>query len=147
MARMHARCRGKSGSTHPQERIHPEWSLNSKEIEALIGKMGEKGVPMAEIGIILRDQHGVPDIKAATKKKLSVILKEKNLAPGIPEDLSNLIKKTDVIKAHLHDNPKDLHTQRSLALIQSKIRRLGKYYVREGKLHEDWTYEEQKPPG
>lgn len=140
MARMHARCRGKSGSTPPLEKIHPDWSLKAKEIESLIGKLAEKGTDMAQIGMILRDQHGVPDIKAATKKTLSAILKEKKLYPEIPDDLGNLIKKTEGLKAHLQNNPRDLHNRRSLALTEAKIRRLGKYYVRTGKLPPSWKY-------
>ena len=37
MARMHARRKGKSGSTHPIRKSHPEWSaLNPRETEARI---------------------------------------------------------------------------------------------------------------
>jgi small subunit ribosomal protein S15 len=137
---MHARCRGKSGSTPPLEKIHPDWSLSAKEIESIIGKLAEKGTDMAQIGMILRDQHGVPDIKAATKKTLATILKEKNLYPDIPDDLGHLIKKTEGLKAHLTSNPRDLHNRRSLALTEAKIRRLGKYYIKTGKLPQNWKY-------
>jgi small subunit ribosomal protein S15 len=140
MARMHARSRGKSGSTPPLEKIHPEWSLTKKEIESLITKLVEKGSSMTEIGMILRDQHAVPDIKAASGNKLKKILKEKQLTPSIPEDLGNLIKKTEKLKAHLDENPKDLHNRRSLALIESKIRRLVKYYKKRKELPDGWKY-------
>jgi small subunit ribosomal protein S15 len=140
MARMHARTRGKSGSTPPLEKIHPEWSLKPREIESLITQLAEKGSSMTEIGMILRDQHAVPDIKAATGKKLSQILAEKQLNPVIPEDLGSLIKKTEKLKAHLSGNHKDLHNRRRLALIESKIRRLAKYYKKRKILSEDWKY-------
>ncbi len=140
MARMHARTRGKSGSTPPLEKIHPEWSLKPREIESLITQLAEKGSSMTEIGMILRDQHAVPDIKAATGKKLSQILAGKQLNPVIPEDLGSLIKKTEKLKAHLSGNHKDLHNRRRLALIESKIRRLAKYYKKRKILSEDWKY-------
>jgi small subunit ribosomal protein S15 len=140
MARMHARTRGKSGSTPPLEKIHPEWSLKPKEIDSIITQLAEKGSSMAEIGLILRDQYAVPDIKAATGKKLSQILKQKQLNPSIPEDLGALLKKTERLKSHLSDNHKDLHNKRRLALIESKIRRLAKYYKKRKELPKEWKY-------
>ena len=137
---MHARTRGKSGSTPPLEKIHPDWSLKPKEIESLIAQLAEKGLSMTEIGMVLRDQHAVPDIKAATGKKLLQILQDKQLTSPLPEDLGFLIKKTEKLKAHLSDNHKDLHNRRRLALIESKIRRLAKYYKKRNILSEDWKY-------
>ncbi len=140
MARMHARRRGKSGSKHPVERTHPEWSLKPEEIEQLIVKLAEEGKPPAMIGLILRDSYGVPDIRAALGKKLTKVLEEHGLAPKIPEDLSNLLDKRESLMKHLAEHPKDLHNKRRLELIEAKIRRLVKYYKREGKLPEGWTF-------
>ena len=140
MARMHARKRGKSSSKHPVERIHPEWSLKPEEIEEKIIKLAEEGKPPAMIGLILRDVYGVPDVKAALGKKLSKVLAEHGLAPEIPEDLSNLIERRNNLKKHLEKHPKDLHNRRRLQLIEAKINRLVKYYKREGRLPEKWSY-------
>ncbi|MCD5409529.1 MAG: 30S ribosomal protein S15, partial [Methanocellales archaeon] len=44
------------------------------------------------------------------------------------------------LKRHLDQNSKDLHNKRSLQITESKIRRLVKYYKKEGVLPEDWIY-------
>jgi len=140
MARIHARKRGKSGSKYPVEREHPEWSLKPEEIEELIVKMAEEGKPPATIGLILRDSYGVPDVKSALGKKITKILEEHDLLPEIPEDLSNLLDKRANLIKHLSENKKDLHNRRRLQLIEAKINRLIKYYKREGRLPEKWSY-------
>ena len=137
---MHARRRGKSGSKHPVERQHPEWSLKPEEIEELIVKMAEEGKQPATIGLILRDSYGVPDVKAALGKKITKVLEEHDLLPEIPEDLSNLLDKRANLMKHLAENKRDLHNRRRLQLIEAKIRRLVKYYKREGRLPENWRY-------
>ena len=80
MARMHARRKGKSGSVHPIERKkHPEWSaLNPREIESRVIELGKEGRSTSEIGMILRDQYAVPDVKLATGKKITKILEGNN---------------------------------------------------------------------
>ncbi|HDN50996.1 MAG TPA: 30S ribosomal protein S15 [Thermoplasmatales archaeon] len=138
MARMHARRKGRSGSTHPVERTHPEWSLKPKEIENLILKMAEEGKQPATIGLILRDAYGVPDVKAALGKKITKVLEEHNLLPELPEDLGNLIDKKANLKKHLKEHTRDRHNRRRLQLIEAKINRLAKYHKREGRLPEKW---------
>jgi small subunit ribosomal protein S15 len=76
----------------------------------------------------------------ATGKKLTTIMRENDLLPSIPEDLGNLVNKAKKLKKHLLENPKDLHNKRSLQLIESKIRRLVKYYQRKGKIPEKLKY-------
>ena len=58
MARIHARRKGKSGSTRPIERKkHPEWSsLNPREVESRVIELAKTGKSTGEIGLILRDQ-------------------------------------------------------------------------------------------
>jgi small subunit ribosomal protein S15 len=141
MARIHARRKGKAGSTRLLRKKHPDWSsLNPREIESLVLELAKSGKSTSEIGLILRDQYAVPDIKIATGKRLSKILEENNIKPEIPEDLRNLISRTLQLKKHIEDHKKDLKNQRNLQLIESKIRRLTKYYHREGRLPKDWKY-------
>jgi len=137
---MHARRRGESGSKHPVERQHPEWSLKPEEIEDIIVKLAEEGKQPATIGLILRDSYGVPDVRAALGKKITKVLEEHDLLPEIPEDLSNLLDKRANLMKHLAENKRDLHNRRRLQLIEAKIRRLVKYYKREGRLPENWRY-------
>ncbi|MBN1280234.1 MAG: 30S ribosomal protein S15 [Candidatus Thermoplasmatota archaeon] len=141
MARMHSRRKGQSGSTHPLREKHPEWSsLNPREIEGRILELAKAEKSTSQIGMILRDQYAVPDVKVATGKTISEILLAHNIKPEIPEDLQNLIKTALKLKKHLDGNPKDYQMKRSLQLTESKIRRLMKYYHREERLPEGWKY-------
>ncbi len=134
MARMHSRKKGKSSSTHPIERKHPKWGPSPREVEDRIVNMAKEGKSQAMIGITLRDSYGVPDIRAATGKKLGKILEEHGVLPEVPEDLDNLLTKREKLRDHLSLNPRDIHNKRELHLIESKIRRLMKYYKREGRI-------------
>jgi len=142
MARMHARRKGKSGSTRMIHRSsHPTWSaLKPREVESRILDLAKTEKSSSEIGIILRDQYAVPDIKIATGKKISRILEENKMASEIPEDLKNLISKALKIREHLDSNKKDVFNKRNLQLTESKIRRLTKYYHTTHRLPEAWKY-------
>ena len=142
MARMHARRKGKSGSTHPIDRKkHPEWSsLNPREVESRVIELGKQGKSASEIGMILRDQFAVPDVKIATGKSISKIIEANNMKPEIPEDLRNLIGTALQIKKHIDANKKDLKNKRNLQLTESKIRRLVKYYKDNNELPGTWKY-------
>lgn len=120
----------------------PKWlELNAKDIEQIVLELSGQGMSSSEIGLILRDRHEVPDVKLATEKKITQILKEKNVGPKVPEDLQNLITRALELKKHLDLNLKDVHNKRALQLMESKIRRLVKYYKNKGDLPEDWIYD------
>jgi small subunit ribosomal protein S15 len=122
-----------------------DWvEYSNEEIEELILKLTKEGNSPSKIGIILRDQHGIPDVKVVTGKKITKILEDHGQKQEYPEDLMNLIKRAVNIRDHLKENPKDLHTKRGLQIIESQIRRLGRYYVREGVMPEGWRYDAQK---
>ncbi len=141
MARMHARRRGKSGSHRPQITENPAWvPIGKEEIEGLVVKMGKDGWSSSRIGLVLRDQYAVPDVRLATGRTVAEILKENDLQPAIPDDLAALMRKVINLNTHLNENRNDLANKRNVQLVESKIRRLVKYYKREGILPTDWTY-------
>lgn len=145
MARMHSRRKGKAGSKRPVVKGKLDFlSYGKEEIEELILKLRKEGNSPSKIGLILRDSYGIPSVKDATDEKIVEILKKNNLAPEIPEDLGNLIKKAIKLRKHLEKNKKDLHNKRGLQLIESKIYRLVKYYKNVGKLPSEWIYEPEK---
>ncbi|MGZ7043934.1 MAG: 30S ribosomal protein S15 [Methanobacterium sp.] len=122
--------------------IKPEWiEYSNEEIEELVLKLRKEGNSTSTIGIILRDQYGIPDVKQTTGKKMTKILEDHGQELKYPEDLMNLIRRAVNIRDHLAENPKDLHTRRGLRIIESKIRRLVAYYVRAGVLPEGWRYD------
>jgi len=138
MARIHARVKGKSGSTRPVKVDLSFVTLKKAEVEKLVIKLAKEDVKMSVIGITLRDTYGVPSVRAMTGKSISDILKKENLLTKVPEDLQNLIDRATRLKKHLGNNSRDTHNTRGLALIESKIRRLTKYYKNTGALPESW---------
>jgi len=122
-----------------------EWvTYSNEEIEELILKFTKEGKSPSEIGVTLRDQYGIPSVKEVTGEKITAILKKNDQAQDYPEDIMNLIKRAVNIRDHLKDNPKDLHGRRGLTIIESRIRRLARYYVNEGELPEGWRYDPQQ---
>ena len=120
----------------------PEWiAYSNEEIEEFIVKFKREGKTASQIGVILRDQYGIPSVKEVTGEKITTILKRNNEFGDYPEDIMDLIKRAVNIRDHLKENPKDIHGKRGLTIIESRIRRLGKYYVREGQLPEGWRYD------
>ena len=145
MARMHTRRKGQAGSKKPIRTEPPKWSnTNKEEIENTIQQLASGGNGSSEIGMILRDRYGVPDVTLVTGKKIGQILKEKNVAPKVPEDIQSIILNVLDLNKHLLKNKKDVHNKRSLNNMISKIRRLEKYYHREGVLPEDWKFSIQR---
>src|SRR3989344_2314430 len=132
MARIYSRKHGKSRSTRPQ--IPAGWvEYSADEIEKLVMKLAKDGFEPAKIGLVLRDQYGIPLVKSATGKTITQILSENNLLRKIPYDLFNLLKKSVMLHTHIERNKKDAHAIHGVELLESKIRRLVKYYVRERK--------------
>jgi len=142
MARMHSRKKGKSGSTNPAKKSVPSWvKYGAKEIELLVVKYAKDGKTSSQIGVVLRDEYGIPDVKLLTKKSITQIMTEKKLSKKLPEDLIALLKKILAIQEHLKENKKDQPAKRGLTLTQSKVLRLIKYYKKIGRIEKDWNYD------
>ena len=141
MARMHARRRGQSGSRRPVVSKAPEWvGLESDEITETVGKLASQGRSSAEIGLILRDQYAVPNVRLVTGKTVVQIMRSKGAKFDTPEDLGNLMRRAVELQTHLKANPRDTSNKRGLQLIESKIRRLASYYQTAGVLPATWDY-------
>src|SRR3989338_1878940 len=144
MARMHSGKKGKRGSKKPIKKSLPIWvRYKPKELELIIAKLAKEGKNSSEIGIILRDTYGIPDTRLLFGERLSKILKEKNLAPELPDDLMALIRRSVVLRKHIETNNKDQTAKRGITLTESKIKRLTKYYKRTGKLSSEWKFDPQ----
>ncbi|MDV0447906.1 hypothetical protein MsAg5_18270 [Methanosarcinaceae archaeon Ag5] len=141
MAKMHTKRKGQAGSKKPLRTEVPEWvNVSSEDATKIILELWKQGISTSQIGMILRDQYGVGDVKLLTGKKITQILKDNQVNSHIPEDLANLIIKALGLRKHLAANKKDLHNKRSLQLTESKIRRLVKYYHSTKVLPMDWVY-------
>lgn len=93
------------------------------------------------IGIILRDSHGVAQVRFVSGNKILRIMKALGLKPDIPEDLYYLIKKAVAIRKHLERNRKDVDGKFRLILVESRIHRLARFYKTKSVLPPTWKYE------
>lgn len=141
MAKMHARRRGKSASAKPMVTESPEWvTMSKEETEQMVVKLAKEGMTSSKIGLVLRDNYAVPSVRLATGKTMYEILQEHNMRPEIPDDLMALMRRAINVNNHMFENKKDMATNRNLQLIESKIRRLVKYYKRNEVLPQSWEY-------
>ncbi|WFD30155.1 ribosomal 40S subunit protein S13 [Malassezia sp. CBS 17886] len=142
MGRMHSKGKGISKSALPFRRTPPSWLKTSpEEVVVQIVKMARKGVTPSQIGSLLRDSHGIAQVRFVTGNKILRILKSEGLAPEIPEDLYHLIKRAVTVRKHLERNRKDMDAKFRLILIESRIHRLTRYYKTTGALPPTFKYE------
>jgi len=134
--------KGKSHSIRPVGKRPPAWcKYTPEEVESTVVKLAKEGHTPSRIGVILRDQYGVPLTKPIVGKTVIEIMKQAGLSPSMPEDLEVLLKRASAIVVHLEKNKKDSYNIRALQQVEAKIHRLAKYYKREGTLPTDWKYE------
>ncbi|XP_035220625.1 40S ribosomal protein S13 [Stegodyphus dumicola] len=142
MGRMHAPGKGISQSSLPYRRSVPTWlKLSSEDVTEQLCKLAKKGLTPSQIGVILRDSHGVAQVRWVTGNKILRILKAKGYAPDLPEDLYHLIKKAVAVRKHLERNRKDKDSKFRLILIESRIHRLARYFKAKRVLPPNWKYE------
>ena len=142
MGRMHSKGKGISKSARPYRRTPPKWfKQNPTDVIDNICKLAKKGLAPSQIGVNLRDSHGVAQVSHVTGSKILRILKKRGLAPEIPEDLYCLIKKAVSVRKHMERNRKDMDSKFRLILIESRIHRLARYYKLAKKLAPNWKYD------
>jgi small subunit ribosomal protein S15 len=141
MARMHARRRGRSSSKKPASTTPPNWlTMTKEEVEEKVMELARAGNPPAKVGLLMRDQYGVPNVRQITGQKLTKHLASKGVRTELPEDLSSLLRRAVKLNSLLEGHPRDRSNKRRFQLLESKIRRLEKYYRREGRLPAGWRY-------
>jgi len=134
--------KGKSHSIRPVGKRPPAWcKYTPEEVESTVVKLAKEGQTPSRIGVILRDQYGVPLTKPIVGKTIIEIMKQAGLAPSMPEDLEVLVRRATSIVVHLEKNKKDAFNIRALQQVEAKIHKLSKYYKRAGVLPADWKHE------
>ena len=141
MGRIHSPRSGKSHSTRPNSKESPDWiDYSPDQIISLIIKLAKAENTSSQIGMKLRDEHGIPLVKPIIGKSITEVLKENNLAPETPEDLNRLLIRSSELQSHLKSHPGDRRNVRSLELLEAKIHRLSKYYKKEEILPKNWKF-------
>lgn len=101
-----------------------EWvKLKPEEIEKLIIDLAEKGTPPEKIGLILRDQHGIPKAKLLGKK-IGQILRENNIK--IDSERKNIENKIERLKTHFARHKHDYIAQRRMVQKASRVKKMEK---------------------
>lgn len=147
---MHSKRKGKSSSKKVVKFGMSPWILmdsetyDEKKIADTVVGLKKSGEMPSKIGHTLRDVYGIPSSKEFFGKKLGKVLKENNAGLDVPEDIYTLMRKAVMLRKHLRIHTRDIHNKRSLLLMESKINRLAKYYIREKVLPANWKYEPEK---
>lgn len=103
----------------------PTWvKMDEKELKKIIAELSEKN-SAPKIGLILRDQYGIPTTKIFGKK-LKAYLREMNLDKN--EELESIEKKVGRMKEHLKTNITDKKTKHKLQKAQSQLNTTKKYF-------------------
>lgn len=90
----------------------PEWvKMKPVEVEKLIVDLGKKGTTPEKIGLMLRDEHGIPKAKLLGKK-IAQILKE-NKVP-IKSDSERVTERVKNLEGHIVANKHDMNAKKAL---------------------------------
>jgi len=134
MAKLHTKKKGKAGARKVEG--SQKWvELSSEEIEKLILDLRKAGNSASKIGHVLRDQYGIGSVQKIAGKSITEI---------IENSMVNLIKRAVNLRKHLERHRSDVHNKTKLHSVEAKIRRIGSYYTRTGKLPADWSYDPSK---
>ncbi len=101
-----------------------EWSkIKPAEVEKLIVDLGEQKVPPEKIGLILRDQHGIPKAKLF-KLKINKVLAKHNLA--VNSEKKNIETKIERLKTHFAKHKHDYKAQHKKVMYTSHLKKMEK---------------------
>jgi len=141
VSRIHSGRKGRSGSHRPFPLTRPDWvTASAEEVAQQAVQLAKGGRSAAQVGLALRDGLGVPSSRAVTGKRLAVVLAEGGVTAEVPDDLQALLKRVVHLQRHLATHPNDLANRRGLTLMESRIRRLARYYRQHRRIPEGWRY-------
>jgi len=108
-----------------QEIEKPVWlKYTEEEVKAIIHKLAGQGLSAEKIGLILRDQYGIPRAKLYGLK-IEKVVKEKQETEEA--SILNLRKKLDEVINHYKKNKQDKNAERSLIITKSKLKKREEY--------------------
>jgi len=112
-----------------QELKKPTWLKYTKtEVEKIILKLADQDLTAEKIGLVLRDQYGIPDVKIFNIK-IKQVMKDKFQEPTN----INLDKKLQGIIQHYKKNKQDKRAERSLIITKAKLKKRTDYNKKKGK--------------
>ena len=97
----------------------PVWlKYSEEEVRALVVKLADKGFTAEKIGLVLRDQYGIPKV-SLYGIKIKEALQDKFQEPTI----LNLQKKIEKVTEHNKKNKGDKKSDRSLIISKAKLKK------------------------
>lgn len=96
--------------------------MKSADVESLVIDLARKNISPEKIGLVLRDQHGVPKVRLITNKKISQILKENKL--GVNPEAENISKRIDNLKKHIEKHKHDYTAKQKLTKRLAHLRKV-----------------------
>merc|ERR1712060_882419 len=106
-------------------RTPPSWlKTTPTEVLEQVTKLAKKGLTPSQIGVNLRDSHGIAQVCHVTGSKIL-----------------RLLKKAVSVRKHLDKFRADRDSKFRLILIESRIHRVARYYKSVKALPANWKYE------
>ncbi len=101
----------------------PTWLKYTKEeVVAIVKKLAEKDITSEKIGLILRDQYGIPSVRLYGIK-MKEAMEDKFQEPTT----LNLDKKLKKIIYHFKKNKQDKKSERALVITKAKLKKRTDY--------------------
>lgn len=101
-----------------------DWTkIKPSEVEETIVTLARQGMQPEKIGLVLRDQYGVPKSKLLGIK-ISKVLEKNNLS--IDSEKKNILNKIEKLKKHSEKNKHDYTAIRKAVMYHARINRREK---------------------
>lgn len=108
------------------DKVKPDWvKIKPAELSKIVLNLHKEGNSPAKIGLILRDQHGIPRAKLLGKK-ITQILKEEN--QNVETPIPQIEKSKDSLEKHIAKNKHDYTALKSLHKKLWDLNRARKQY-------------------
>lgn len=109
----------------------PVWlKYTEEEVKAIIQKLSNKGLTSEKIGLVLRDQYGIPKTKLYDIKIKKVLEEQGKFEEPTIKNLNNKLQK---IINHYKKNKQDKNAERALIITKAKLKKRGDYGERKRK--------------
>ena len=104
----------------------PIWlKYTEEEVKAIILKLANKGLTAEKIGLVLRDQYGIPNIKLYGIKMKKTLESKGNYEEPTTKNLDEKLQK---IIGHYKKNKQDKNAERSLIITKAKLKKRTDYH-------------------
>ncbi|MGV8142401.1 MAG: hypothetical protein ACP5NS_02075 [Candidatus Pacearchaeota archaeon] len=95
--------------------------LNASDVEKLIVELGKAGNSADKIGLILRDQHGIPKVKTLGLKIGKILVKHKMERTS---EKKNVVDKIETLQKHFKANKHDYTAQRKAVMYAARLKKM-----------------------